>query len=39
VDQLLLDELTRVRVEESDLLFPRVQITSDEDHELSPPFV
>ena len=35
VGQLLVPELARVGVEQSDLLLPRVQIASDENHEFS----
>jgi hypothetical protein len=33
--QLLVPELARFRIEQSDLLFARMQIASDENHELS----
>ena len=35
VGQLLLPELAGVRVEQSDLLLPRVQVTSNQNHEFS----
>jgi hypothetical protein len=35
VGQLLVPELARVGIQQSDLLLPRVQIASDENHEFS----
>jgi hypothetical protein len=33
VEELLLDDFSRAGIEDGDLLFARVQITSDQDHE------